>query len=159
MIASGDPYPVDGHPDDFDAWRTHTLVGEVSDGNCHHALGGVAGHAGVFSTARDVAAFGWAVVAGARGADLPFASAATVRAFATPDVETGDALGFWNDRYGGAAGRTDGLGHPGFTGCELLCDPGERLVVALLTNRLHPFGSRHRIAAVWFRVLDALLAG
>ncbi|MBA2318778.1 MAG: serine hydrolase [Euzebyales bacterium] len=164
MIASGDPYPVEGHPDDFDAWRTHTLVGEVSDGNAHHALGGVAGHAGLFGTARDVAAYGWAVVAGARGADLPFAGAAAVRAFVTPDPTTGEALGFWSDPITGARGRSRppgslalALSHSGFTGCELLCDPGSGLVVVLLTNRLHPFGPRRRIGAVWDRVLGALV--
>jgi len=47
-------YRIAGDPNSWDVWRRYTLVGEVNDGNAFHAFGGVAGHAGLFSTAREL---------------------------------------------------------------------------------------------------------
>ncbi len=56
MIATGEPYPVPAEAPRGS--RVHLLRGEVNDGNAHHAFGGAAGHAGIFSTAADVARLG-----------------------------------------------------------------------------------------------------
>ena len=47
-------YMIEGDPWSWNGWRRYTLVGEVNDGNAFHAFGGVAGHAGLFSTAREL---------------------------------------------------------------------------------------------------------
>ena len=128
--------------------------GEVDDDNAF-AMGGVAGHAGLFGDARDVAAFGNAVLEELRGASR-LAPAEVWLAFATPDKTKGSsrALGF--DTPSGespAAGRhlarSRTLGHTGFTGTSLWFDLERSLSVALLTNRVHP--SRANLAIAAFR--------
>jgi CubicO group peptidase (beta-lactamase class C family) len=160
MIATGDPYPIVGaaRPEDFGGWRRHTLVGEVNDANAWHAWQGVAGSAGLFSTASDLAVYGQMLINGGRHAGAELVSAAVVAEFLAPQQDDGQALGFWSDRLA-VVGKTGGFGHSGFTGTELLLDPDRGLVVVLLTNRLHPHGARGSIAPVWGEVLlHALLA-
>lgn len=158
MIATGEPYPVTGDPHAFDRWRHHTLVGEVNDGNAHYGFGGVAGHAGVFATATDLVRSGHALLLGVQGRDTPLAAATTVRRFLAPD--TGPVLGAWEGRLEAVLGAgSGGLGHGGFTGCELLIDPERELVVALVSNRQHPGEPYPSIAPLWHRVLRLVLDG
>ena len=158
MIAAGTPYPVTGDPHVFGRWRHHTLVGEVNDGNAHYAFGGVAGHAGLFSTATDLVRSGHALLLGVQGRDTPLAAATTVRGFLAPG--TGPVLGAWDDRLEPVLGAgSGGLGHGGFTGCELLIDPERELVVALVSNRQHPGEPYPSIVPLWHRLLRLVLAG
>jgi serine-type D-Ala-D-Ala carboxypeptidase len=154
MIDSQSPYPIVGDldPDDFPDWRRHTLVGEVNDGNAWYGWQGVAGHAGLFSTARDLAVYAQTLVNGGGYADTELASRDVVDEFLTEQYDEGQALGFWTDRLS-TIGRTGGFGHSGFTGTEFLFDPDRELVVVLLTNRLHPDRGPGSIAAVWHDVL------
>ena len=78
MVASGRPYPVPFTAGRFPGWRNHPLRGEVNDGNAAHALGGVAGHAGLFATVGDLLRLGAAV----RGGD--FIPAPVLARFADP---------------------------------------------------------------------------
>jgi serine-type D-Ala-D-Ala carboxypeptidase len=111
MIASGRPYPVPFTVDRFSGWRNRPLRGEVNDGNAAHALGGVAGHAGLFATVGDLLRLGAAL----RGGDfIP----APVRArFAAPTpAHPEQAVGFRRARaQAGGTGLTL-LYHGGFTG-------------------------------------------
>jgi CubicO group peptidase (beta-lactamase class C family) len=159
MIATGDPYPIVGasRAEDFGGWRRHTLVGEANDANAWHAWQGVAGSAGLFSTASDLAAYGQMLINGGRHAGAELVSAAVVAEFLAPQQVDGQAVGFWSDRFA-VVGATGGFGHSGFTGTELLLDPDRELVVVLLTNRLHPHGARGSIAPVWRDVLRHALA-
>jgi CubicO group peptidase (beta-lactamase class C family) len=150
MVATGDPYPVPVDPAQFRGWREHTLVGEVNDGNAHHAFGGVAGHAGLFSTARDLAAFGQALAAGGAGVW----DAAIVQRFTREHADPGQGLGFWTRRHAGI-----GFGHGGFPGTELLIAPERGLVVVLLTNRLHARAHAGTVDAPWREVLGLLTRG
>jgi CubicO group peptidase (beta-lactamase class C family) len=151
MLATDEPYPTGKRPDDFTGWRTHTLVGEVNDGNAHHALGGVAGHAGLFSTATDLARFSRMLMGrSTSGLDLP---EDLVAEFASPGVDDGQGLGFWTNRWDEAGLGPGGFGHGGFTGTQFLVDPAADLVVVLLTNRTHrplPYPS---IVPLWRDVL------
>lgn len=156
MIETGSPYPVDGDPDDFDGWRDYTLVGEVNDGNAWYGWEGVAGHAGLFSTARDLAIYGQTLVNGGGYADAEVASAAVVDDFLREPYDSGQALGFWTNRLS-TVGGSGGFGHGGFTGTEFLFDPERELVVVLLTNRQHPDGPLRSIAPVWRDVLGQVL--
>jgi CubicO group peptidase (beta-lactamase class C family) len=143
MVATGEPYPVPLDSSAFAGWRRHTLVGEVNDGNAHHAFGGIAGHAGLFSTARDLVAFGEALAHGG-----PVWSRKTVSLFTREGPDPGQALGFWT--------RRPGFGHSGFPGTELLVDPARGLVAVLLTNRLHAPGDPQPLAPAWDRVVAQL---
>jgi len=106
------------------------------------AMGGVAGHAGLFATARDVAGMGAAWLVALEGGEWLPAELAS-RAIARRPL--GRGLG-WDlkSEAGSSAGELMGsrtFGHLGFTGCSLWIDPDRGLSVALLTNRVHP--SRH----------------
>lgn len=141
--------------------------GEVDDDNAW-ALDGVAGHAGLFGTAHDVAGFGQAVLEESLGAarlapqeiwdrlltrDAVTPGSARAFGFDTPS-DTGASAG---DRFGPRA-----VGHLGFTGTSLWIDLDRRLVVALLTNRTALGRDATRQAIRRFRprfhdaVLDAL---
>ncbi len=122
--------------------------GTVDDDNAW-ALGGAAGHAGLFSTALEVAAVGqaWLDALDGRASPVP---AEAARRFATRDAAPGSsrALG-WDTRGPEAStlgqwlgrGRRGALGHLGFTGCSLWLDLDAGVVAVLLTNHVHPAGS------------------
>jgi CubicO group peptidase (beta-lactamase class C family) len=155
MIVEGSPEPVRGMPQAYDRWRRHTLVGEVNDGNAFYAFDGVAGHAGLFSTAPDLAAFGQALLSGGGHDSYRIWSSAAVAQFTRPQIDRCQGLGFWTQRLPRLPGlRPGGFGHRGFTGCELAVAPEHDLIVVLLTNRLH---SREAavpdIQPIWHQVL------
>ena len=121
--------------------------GEVDDDNAW-AMGGIAGHAGLFATAGHLARIGRAWLEEIHGAERLGAGDA-LRLFARPDTTTSGAergLGF--DRptgpqstAGPSFGRTGPLGaigHLGFTGCALWVDLDREIVAALVTNRVRP---------------------
>lgn len=139
-------------------WRGRTMVGEVHDENCG-ALGGVAGHAGLFATADAVAHFAAAVLNDAgSGAAARFLSSELWGEAMPPDTPGRYGLG-WDQgarrRPGGAksaAGSLMGLrtfGHLGFTGTSVFCDPDTQKAVVLLSNRVNP--TRQNIAIRRFR--------
>lgn len=125
-------YRYPGDPGSWNAWRRYTLVGEVNDGNAHHAHGGVAGHAGLFSTARDLARL---LELHLRGGELDgrrLVSRATVSAFLTR-TEYGQALGWQTPEWA----PEGSFSHTGFTGTFVIGIPSTQLAVVLLTNRQH----------------------
>lgn len=138
--------------------------GTVDDDNAW-ALGGAAGHAGLFSTALDVAAVGQAWLDALDGRPSPVPAASAHR-FAARDTAPGSsrALG-WDSRspenssLGDRLGRgpRGALGHLGFTGCSLWLDLDAGVVAVLLTNHVHPAGSdRARINGLRRRFHDAV---
>jgi CubicO group peptidase (beta-lactamase class C family) len=131
----------------FPRWRREVIWGEANDGNSFYGLGGVAGHAGLFGTAQDLARYGRLWLQGGAWDGRQLLSEALV-AEATREQAPGRGLG-WRlpaagDRPSGApadpgiALGPGAYGHTGFTGTSLWLDPGRDLVVVLLTNRLHP---------------------
>ena len=128
-------------------WRGRLIVGEVDDENAH-AMGGIAGHAGLFSTASDIHRFGSTMLACSRG-ESSFLPAPLVREFWRPQGNAQDsdgpstwALG-WDtpSEANSQAGRLfsrNGIGHLGYTGCSLWIDRDSAIVVVLLSNRIHP---------------------
>lgn len=123
----------------FDA----ALGGDVDDDNAW-ALGGVAGHAGLFGSATDLAALGEVIRQDLDGAGR-LASAdvwRTLIALDAPDVTPVRSLGFDRPSAAGSSvgdlfgrGPRGAVGHLGFTGCSLWIDLDHALVVALVTNR------------------------
>ncbi|UVS76597.1 serine hydrolase [Actinokineospora sp. UTMC 2448] len=140
--------------------------GQVHDENAW-SLGGVAGHAGVFSTARDLAVLAQTILNGGQYGGTRVLKPETVRAMLT-DYNTefpGNAhgLGFELDQrwyMGGLSGpRT--AGHTGFTGTSLVIDPASRSIAILLTNRVHPsrsWGSINKARETWATGLARAMA-
>jgi len=126
--------------------RDHWLRGEVHDPRAF-ALGGVAGHAGVFSTADDLARFCRMILAGGKLggvrvlSPLGIDSLTRPRYFGDGDVR---ALGF-DIETAYSKNRGDlfppgSFGHTGFTGTSLWIDPSSDTFVVFLSNRVHPDG-------------------
>lgn len=141
-------------------WRGRLVRGEVHDENCA-AMGGVAGHAGLFGTAKAVAKFGRAVLDAAlgRGAFLP---RDLIERALTPTAGSTRMLG-WDGKSPAqsSAGRRmspHAFGHLGFTGTSLWCDPERDVVVALLTNRVCPTRANEKIRAFRPAFHDAVLS-
>ena len=130
-------------PTEFDSWRGRLPHGEVHDENTL-ALGGIAPHAGLFGTARDVAAFGQTILNGGAYGGQRLANAKTVSLFTRrAELVPGSsrALGWDTPSNPSSAGRyfsSRSFGHTGFTGTSLWIDPELDLIVVLLTNRVHP---------------------
>ncbi len=140
------------------------ICGAVDDDNAW-ALGGAAGHAGLFATAADVADFGRAWLEALAGRS-PWLSATTAARFVARDATPGSerALG-WDtpSREGSSLGARLGrgprgaVGHLGFTGASLWLDLDREVVCALLTNHVHPGGAdKARIRAFRARFHDAV---
>src|SRR6185437_4230508 len=112
------------------------------------ALGGVAGHAGLFGTADDLAVFAQMLLDGGKGLDgKRVLSPLTVRAMVDPSsTPEGQRRGLGWDvetSYSGPRGSLFGptsFGHTGFTGTSIWVDPETETFVILLTSRLHPDG-------------------
>jgi len=128
-------------PTEVDHWRGRLLTGEVHDENCW-ALGGAAGHAGLFGTAAAVGAFARAVLRTIRGEPI-LAQPETMRTFIAraPVPDSSRALG-WDTMLPTSSCGTrmspSSIGHTGFTGTSLWIDWERDLYVVLLTNRVHP---------------------
>ncbi|MFI1163056.1 serine hydrolase domain-containing protein [Streptomyces sp. NPDC020801] len=123
------------------------LRGEVHDENAW-ALGGVAGHAGLFSTAPDLAVFCRALLAGGSYGPARILGPDFVDLLLTPP-----GLGFAVDQpwFMGELAGSGAAGHTGFTGTSLVLDPGTGTFLVLLANTVHPCrrppDSRPRAAA------------
>ncbi|WP_216029148.1 serine hydrolase [Alteromonas sp. C1M14] len=137
MVANAEPYPILSDPpmtDTFIGYRNYTLVGEANDGNAWYGLEGVAGHAGLFSTVRDLAIYCQTLLNGGGYGQYQLASFETVADFLSTPYDTNQGLGFW--RYEDGEGRV-AYGHPGFTGTQIWFRPEDELIVIMLTNRQH----------------------
>jgi CubicO group peptidase (beta-lactamase class C family) len=125
-------------PTGWSVWRARDLRGEVHDDNCA-ALGGVAGHAGMFGSARAVARFGAAQIGAHRGR-LGSMAEERVR-YATAERPGGVQRLGWDGKADQESAAGDSIdaaafGHLGFTGTSIWCDPRRQLVTVLLTNRV-----------------------
>lgn len=123
-------YRIEVDADRWSGWRERTLAGEVNDGNAHHAFRGVAGHAGLFSTARELGVLLDLLLSGGGVDDRTYIGSETVERFVTPALE-GQALGWQLPDYA----PPGSFGHTGFTGTFVLAVPRDRLAIVLLTNR------------------------
>lgn len=123
--------------------RGYPLRGEVHDENAY-ALGGVAGHAGLFSTASDISVFAQMMLNGGVFDGQRVVSDSTIALF-TRRTAGHRALG-WDTCDGGAGcGQymsERAFGHTGFTGTSLWIDPDRKMFVVLLTNRVHAARAR-----------------
>ena len=145
-----------------DSRRGRALAGEVHD-NYAAALGGVAGHAGLFGTATSVGAFARVVLRATRddaGLPEPF-TAGLVRQFTTKSSMPGSsrALGWDTMQPTSSCGTrmsASAFGHVGFTGTSLWVDPGRDRYFVLLTNRVCGGGTPDQMRTVRRAFHDAL---
>ncbi len=155
------PIPVDGSPAAPDVvrrrvaatencpWRERVIWGEVHDPNAS-AMGGVAGHAGLFSTADDVMRFGQLFLDAWHGRN-PSLPMERVREFSQRQNLPADsdwALG-WDTPTAGASSSGQyfsarSVGHLGFTGTSIWIDLERELIVVMLTNRIHQVAKKSR---------------
>ena len=130
-------------PTEMNPPRGYPLRGEVHDENAY-ALGGVAGHAGLFATASDLSVFAQMMLNGGTYGDVRIVSDTAVRLF-TARAAGSRALG-WEIADGQhGAGSFLGeraYGHTGFTGTSMWIDPDRQMFVILLTNRVHAARAR-----------------
>jgi beta-N-acetylhexosaminidase len=149
-------------PTEIDNNLRHRLVqGEVHDENAF-AIGGVSGHAGVFSTAPDLAAFCQMLLNGGVYAHEKILRRATVAQFTAPQQLSGGTrtLGWAVPTEGGSSGHyfsAHSFGHTGFTGTSIWIDPDRQLFVVLLTNRVHPTRENSKIPQVRVALHDAVM--
>jgi CubicO group peptidase (beta-lactamase class C family) len=123
--------------------RGYPLQGEVHDENAD-VLGGVAGHAGLFSTAADLAVFAQLMLNGGEYNGVRVVSDSTVRLFTRRAAGT-RALGWDTCAGNGGCGQylsERAYGHTGYTGTSLWIDPDREMFVVLLTNRVHAARAR-----------------
>jgi CubicO group peptidase (beta-lactamase class C family) len=118
-----------------DGWRGGLVHGTVHDESAH-ALGGVAGHAGLFSTAADLHRFclAWLTAEILRPETVALATANH-----TPGLPLACGLGWMIDRpnFMGAAPQGT-YGHTGFTGPAIVVVPSRRTIIVVLSNRVFP---------------------
>jgi len=130
-------------PTEQDTWFRHRLIqGEVQDENAS-VLGGVSGHAGLFSNVPDLLRFAQEVLRALDSAATSVFKAATVQTFAQrqPPAGSSRSIGWDTPSENSSAGQyfsPHSIGHLGFSGCSLWIDLDARIAAVLLTNRTWP---------------------
>lgn len=149
-------------PTEKDAWRDRVVHGEVHDENAF-GLGGLAPHAGLFSTASSLAPFPQMYLNGGAYNGRRIVNAETIELFTTraelaPDSSR--ALG-WDTpsepSSSGAYFSAASYGHTGFTGTSMWIDPERELFALLLTNRVHPTRENRKLYDVRPKFHDAVM--
>ncbi len=139
-------------------FRQRIIQGEVQDENAS-VLGGVAGHAGQFSTAEDLARFAHAMLHGGRPILRPETIALFTRRESAP-AGTSRALAWDTPSAPSQSGKYFGprsFGHLGYTGTSLWVDPDRQLSITLLTNRTWPDCTNQAIKQVRPAFHDAVV--
>jgi serine-type D-Ala-D-Ala carboxypeptidase len=140
------------------SFRHRIVQGEVQDENAS-VLGGVAGHAGLFSTAEDLAIFAHAMLNGGH----PILRASTIDLFTRPESApdgTSRVLGWDTPSMPSQSGKhfsARSFGHLGYTGTSLWIDAGQQLSITLLTNRTWPDCQNQAIKQVRPALHDAVV--
>jgi CubicO group peptidase (beta-lactamase class C family) len=141
--------------------RRREKVGEVDDENAA-AMGGVAGHAGLFSTAGDLFLFAREIVQARKGEgralSRPSAMRMTTRVARPPGCPR--TFGFDTPTpphsQAGERAPADAVGHLGYTGCSIWIDPVRGISVILLTNRVVFGGDNRKLSTLRPRIHDAV---
>lgn len=142
-------------------WRKRLLQGEVHDENAA-LLNGVAGHAGLFSTAEDLHKLLLMLLNKGKYNDIQIIKEETVTFFtAKASEQSSRALG-WDTKSpkGSSAGNLFSelsFGHTGFTGTSVWVDPARNLIVIFLANRVHPTRNNTKIIKVRPQLHDAVI--
>jgi CubicO group peptidase (beta-lactamase class C family) len=146
-------------PTEVQAFRGGQVWGVVHDENAW-SLGGVAGHAGLFSSARDLAVFATMMLNGGQYGGVRILRPETISRWTRRQAPTSSrALGWDTPHPGSSSGRLfspTSFGHTGFTGTSIWMDPVNGVFVVLLTNRINPTRDNPKLPALRSRVADAV---
>jgi len=151
-------------PTEMDSsFRKRLVWGEVHDENAW-AMGGIAGHAGLFSTAPDIAAYAQMILNGGIYGHERILAYSTIRRFTAHQTIAGSSrtLGWDVPEEPSSSGRyfsAASFGHTGFTGTSLWIDPERKLFVVLLTNRVNPTRANEKIRQVRPALHDVIFGG
>jgi CubicO group peptidase (beta-lactamase class C family) len=146
-------------PTEFDSLRGGLVRGKVHDERAYY-LGGVSAHAGLFSTAHDLARFARMYLNGGTLDNVRIFTPNTIRLFTTRQVEN-RALGWQKPDGSNSAGHlmsADAFGHTGFTGTSIWIDPQRDIFVILLSNRVNPTRANTRINQVRVALADSVMS-
>lgn len=148
-------------PTEYDSLRGGLVRGKVHDERAYY-LGGVAAHAGLFSSAADVSRFASMLLHGGALGGTRVLGQETLKRFTTlaDSGRSNRALG-WEKPPAAWAGQfmtQRAFGHTGFTGTSIAVDPALDLYIVLLSNRVNPTRDNPRISTVRRRVADAVVA-
>jgi CubicO group peptidase (beta-lactamase class C family) len=136
-------------PTEDDPWRKRVVHGEVHDENAY-VMGGVAGHAGLFSSARDLAVFAQMMLNQGIYDHRRYLRPETIARFTAAQGPPGSAQGFgWRkpseSNWTGRVFSPSAYGHTGFTGTSIWIDPERQAFIILLSNRVHPSRKNQKI--------------
>ncbi len=144
-----------------DTTRGGLIHGSVHDPNAY-AIGGVAGHAGLFSTLHDLSVFAQMLLNGGEYNGVRVLKPATIARWTAPQGPgSSRALGWDTPAGKSSAGRFFGprsFGHTGYTGTSLWVDPERGVFVVLLTNRVNPTSANQKHIPLRRSVADAVQA-
>lgn len=142
-------------------WRMKTLQGEVHD-ETSAMLNGVAGHAGLFSTADDLAKLMSVLINKGKFEQKQFIKQSTIELFTKRySAESTRAIG-WDTKSdsGSSAGKyfsKNSFGHTGYTGTSIWADPERKLFVVFLTNRVYPTRENTKIQKIRPQLHNAVI--
>jgi len=148
-------------PTEFDNyWRKRLLIGEVHD-EASALLKGVAGHAGLFSTAEDIHNLLIAILNKGKHKEKQIIKSSTIELFTKKYDNGSRALG-WDIKSpeGSSSGKyfsESSFGHTGFTGTSAWVDPVKKIAVVFLTNRVYPTRENRKIIRVRPELHDAVI--
>lgn len=156
-------------PTSVDTKRPTPLIHGIVHDPRAYRMGGVAGHAGLFSTGADLAKYAQMILRQGRGALGTVASATAIQELLRPHTLPGGAvrsMGFdVRSKYSKARSKLwspRAVGHGGYTGTSLWIDPQKDLFVIFLSNRVHPYGHgsvlklQNAVATAALRALEPL---
>ncbi|MBQ7158964.1 MAG: serine hydrolase [Treponema sp.] len=138
---------------DFTGRRDYVIQGEVHDSNAYYCMGGVSGHSGIFSSAKDLAVLASVMLTGGYG-EQHFFSRSVIDAFtgAQTNLNADYGIGWWRQsefgtvKHFGSICPSSAYGHQGFTGTLAFIDPEKNLVIVFLTNKRHvPYVSQGKM--------------
>ncbi|MBQ7562284.1 MAG: penicillin binding protein PBP4B [Synergistaceae bacterium] len=151
-----------GNNINFPGIRKYTLQGEVHDGKAFYVMAGVAGHAGLFANAVDIAKLASVMLTGGYGSNK-FFPRNIIDSFTAPKNFNDSHWGIGWYRQGedkrvyyfGSDSQTNTIGHQGWTGTLVMIDPVKNLVIAYLTNKINspvlkPFNKRKIFTGNYF---------
>jgi len=149
-------------PTERDPWRGRLVHGEVHDENAYF-LGGVSGHAGLFSDAADLSRFARMYLQGGQLDGARIVTPVAIDTFTRVQDATlsNRALGWEVPNGSNSAGHrmsNRAFGHTGFTGTSIWIDPARDLFVILLTNRVDPTRDNPRLGPVRVQLADAVVS-
>lgn len=152
------PYCVPTEIDNY--WRFRLLQGSVHDENCY-ALGGMTGHAGLFSTVQDIRKFMLMFLAGGTYEGVRYLNESTIKTFISRQSDKSSRGLGWdtNFKHGGVGGKTfseASFGHTGFTGTSIWADYSKKFAVIFFTNRVHPTRQKEGIKNFRIRLHESL---